>query len=296
MKQDALNILLSQRRFDLIFKYLYAKRPTAYHRAAYLEHIRAFNGFYELNPSDGKPKNSADDFINSFDALIESLKNDGYDASKDAIPMGSNGEIQDGAHRLAACAALGIPANIEPDKSGVLDYVYDYRSFRHKGMDESVMDYGALEYVKLNPNAHVIVFHSITEPETEEYIETIFCEFGVLFYKKIVRLTRKGLKEVQQIEHQDHTWNIFSSSYAVVYVFVCDDQSFTKANSALHAKSVLNRRSIFISKEHIAAIKLGSILFDTRSNCLSKINGLYARFITYIRRFRMQHKIHFEKK
>ena len=67
MRVNAYNIFLQQHRFDLIFKYLYVKNPTAYNRVAYLESIRAFNGGYEDCPSDGIPKNSLDAFINSFD-------------------------------------------------------------------------------------------------------------------------------------------------------------------------------------------------------------------------------------
>ena len=205
MKQKAIDIFLHQRRFDLIFKYLYVKHPCVYHRAAYLEHIRAFNGFYELNPSDGKPKNTADDFINSFDTLIDNLKTEYTDGTE----IGSNGEIQDGAHRLATCAALGIPANIEPDKSGVLDFVYDYHSFRRKGMDESMMDYGALEYVKLNPHAHIINLHSITNPKDDDRVEAILNKYGLIFYKKELHLTYNGLVNLKKLSYGSFWDHIF---------------------------------------------------------------------------------------
>ena len=102
MEVKALDIFLKQKRFDLIFKYLYVKYRNNFTRRAYLENIRSFNGFYEVNPSDGIPKQSAEDFVLSFDELIKNLEDNNFTQAKGAIPIGSNGEITDGAHRLAA--------------------------------------------------------------------------------------------------------------------------------------------------------------------------------------------------
>lgn len=286
MKQDALHILLSQRRFDLIFKYLYVKRPCAYHRSAYLEHIRAFNNFYELNPSDGQPKNSADDFINSFDTLIHNLQRHGYDDIKEAIPIGSNGEIQDGAHRLAACAALEIPANIEPDRSGMLDNVYDYQFFRRKGMDESVMDYGALEYVKLNPQAYIVNLHSITNPESDNQVESILNQHGVIFYKKDVRLTYNGLVNLKKMSYgsywdrgewigttdnhyfgaQDHAQASLGKYPTRVYVFICDDlNKVVDAKKQIRAIYNIGNFSVHINDTHEEAVCLAETYFNQNS-------------------------------
>lgn len=76
---DARELFFSQRRFDLIFKYLYVAKPNnAFVRRAYLESICAFNGYLELNPSNGIPKDSPEKFIASFDALIMSMQEDGF--------------------------------------------------------------------------------------------------------------------------------------------------------------------------------------------------------------------------
>ena len=108
MKLNAFQLFLKQKRFDLIFKYLYLKYPeNKFVKSAYIENIRAFNGFYEVEPSDGAAKNSAEDFINSFDGLYKSIKEKGFDSTLGTVPIGNNGEISDGAHRLAVCAYLG---------------------------------------------------------------------------------------------------------------------------------------------------------------------------------------------
>ncbi len=286
MKQSALDIFLRQRRFDLIFKYLYAKYPCAYHRNAYLEHIRAFNGFFELNPSDGRPKNSADDFLNSFDVLIRSLRAKGYDSSLDAIPLGSNGEIQDGAHRLAACAALDVSANIEPDKSGMLDGVYDYRYFRRKGMDESVMDYGALAYVRLNPNAYIVNLHSVTDPQYDAQVVSILNKYGVVFYQKDVHLTYTGLVNLKKISYgsfwdrsdwigtpenhyfgaQDHAQASLGKHPTRVFVFLCDDlDRVVKAKEEIRAIYNIGNFSVHINDTHDEAVCLAETYFNANS-------------------------------
>lgn len=291
MRQLVLDIFLHQRRFDLIFKYLYVKRPCAYHRSAYLEHIRAFNGFYELNPSDGTPKNSADDFINSFDALIQSLKKKGYANTLPPIPLGSNGEIQDGAHRLAACMALGIDPKIENDNNG-LDEVYDYRFFREKKMDESVMDYGALEYVKLNPNTHIVNLHSVANPKDDDKVETILNKYGAIFYKKELHLTYNGLVNLKKMSYgsfwdredwigneqnqyfgaQNHAQASLGKYPTRVYVFVCDDlEKVVKAKAEIRSIYKIGNFSVHINDCHEEAVWLAETYFN--SNSLFAINN-----------------------
>lgn len=285
MKCNALNILLGQRRFDLIFKYLYAKRPSEYHRYVYLEHIRAFNNFYEVNPSDGKPKNAADDFINSFDTLIRSLRDKGYSEDKDAIPLGLNGEIQDGAHRLATCAALGIPVCIAEDTNKP-DSIYDYRYFAHQGMDESIMDYGALEYVKLNPHAHIVNLHSVTNPKDDTKVEAILNRYGVIFYKKNVKLTYNGLVNLKKISYgllwdradwignvanrysgaQQHAQASMGKNYTRIYVFVCDDlEKVIKAKAEIREIYGIGNFSVHINDCHEEAIWLAETYFNANS-------------------------------
>ncbi len=80
---DARELFLRQRRFDLIFRYLYVTKPNDdFVRLAYLESIRAGNGYFELYPSDGVPKDTPAKFISSFDALIKSMRVDGFRATQ----------------------------------------------------------------------------------------------------------------------------------------------------------------------------------------------------------------------
>ena len=75
--------MLPGRRFDLMAKYLYVKSVdknlnTDYFKELYTKHLITFNGCKELpDNTRGETtivKNNIDDFINSFNNLIENLK------------------------------------------------------------------------------------------------------------------------------------------------------------------------------------------------------------------------------
>ena len=109
-KVDALKLVFKNCRFDLIFKYLYSdayiRKDLIFLRIyeeMYCENIRAFNGFYEKEPY----KNSREDFLNAFNALIDSIQKNGFD-QKTPIPVATSYALQNGAHRVSVAASLGL--------------------------------------------------------------------------------------------------------------------------------------------------------------------------------------------
>ena len=107
---DPLDVMRKSRRFDLIFKVELARAwgrgdAGAVRRAeeAYLEMVRARNGFYERLP----PKRTPADFIDGFRAVASSIRERGYDPRSGPVPLDANGEVLNGAHRLSACVAYG---------------------------------------------------------------------------------------------------------------------------------------------------------------------------------------------
>ena len=143
MQINSLDLFLTQRRFDLIFKFLYAKDPSNYVKDAYLESISAFNGFSEES-TNGILKSNPSDFLTSFDTLINDIKEYGFVPQQGLLPIGTNGDIIDGAHRLAICAAYGINVSTETSH---LNALWDYRFFRDNGLRSDIMDFGALEKI-----------------------------------------------------------------------------------------------------------------------------------------------------
>lgn len=290
MKQNALHLFLKQRRFDLIFKYLYLKYPeNDFVKKAYLENIRAFNGFYEVEPSDGVAKNSAEKFLKSFNALYHSIKTDGFNKKMGVIPVGDNGEISDGAHRLAVCAYLDL--DIETQSDGRND-LYDYKFFTRQKMDPAIMDFGALEYVKLNPNAYIVNLHSVTDPSKDDQVVQILEKYGFVYYKKDITLTFDGYVNLKKLSYgsfwereswigtvedkfagaQMHARNSMGKNPLRAFVFVCDDlKKVIKAKAEIRDLFNLGNFSIHINDTREESVWLAETYFN--KNSLDMINA-----------------------
>ena len=124
--------LLSKYRFDIFVKYYYVKSyientNVTEAQEIYLSHIKAFNNFSE---PDGR-KNSKNDFINSFNSLIESVKTCN-NLDKTIIPISTTGIPIDGAHRIAI--SLYFDLEIQYCVFDLLDGKYDEIFFLQRGM------------------------------------------------------------------------------------------------------------------------------------------------------------------
>lgn len=287
MLVNAFDLFLKQKRFDLIFKYLYVKSPSSFTKNAYLENIRAFNNFSEKS-SNGTDKDSSEKFITIFDNLINSIQNEGFKTEQNAIPIGRSGEIIDGAHRLAICASLGY--NIETISSN-LDALWDYQFFHNKGMDEKVMDYGALEYVKLNPHAYIVNLQPVTTMDDDSKVLDILNSHGFVYYKKECWLSFNGLVNFKKICYgsfwekapwigspedgffgaQDHANHSMGINPMRVFVFVCENlEEVQKAKKEIRDIYGIGNYSVHINDTHEEAICLAENYFN--ANTLFQLN------------------------
>lgn len=124
--------LLSKYRFDIFVKYYYVKSyientNITEAQEIYLSHIKAFNNFSE---PDGR-KNSKNDFIKSFNSLIESVKTCN-NLDQTIIPISTTGIPIDGAHRIAI--SLYFDLKIQYCVFDLLDGKYDEIFFLQRGM------------------------------------------------------------------------------------------------------------------------------------------------------------------
>ncbi len=127
--------LFSHNRLDLVVKYLYAKEILEkpfndyckdVYKDLYIRHILMRTMGEEPANADGKyEKISAEDYIKSFESLVESIKLNGF-SSEYPIPFDTNtGLPQNGAHRLAAAAALDKEVYISNTEAS-LTWGYDW--------------------------------------------------------------------------------------------------------------------------------------------------------------------------
>ena len=286
MTCDARELFMRQRRFDLIFKWLFVVKPgNAYVRKAYLESIRAFNGFVEGEPSDGIPKDTPDKFCQSFSRLVQSMRKDGFCRERGIIPIGDNGEISDGAHRLSVAAALGLQVETESDGRSDL---YDWNFFSSRQMSPDVMDYGAMEYVRLNPNAYVVNLHAVADPARDEEVEAILNEVGFVYYKKSLTPTYNGYVNLKKLSYgsfwEREPWigtaeNSFAGAQMHAkasmgdgknplraYVFVCDSaEKVVAAKARIREIYKIGNFSVHINDTREEAVWLAETYFNKNS-------------------------------
>ena len=139
--------MISRYRYDVFVKYYYVQSyitKTNYKLAKeiYLEHIKSFNNFSEPDGRKEKPE----DFINNFNKLIKNIQKDGID--KTIIPITKNGEIIDGAHRLAI--ALYFNLKVPFVMFDLLDANYNKQFFINRGFNEKYAKIIDKEIVKKN--------------------------------------------------------------------------------------------------------------------------------------------------
>src|SRR5690606_25435367 len=78
-------------------------------REVYGEHLKAFN---EYNEGDGSGKQTLSDFINAYNSLLMSVKENGFDELQSILPVGDDDTLVDGAHRASACHYFKRPVTI----------------------------------------------------------------------------------------------------------------------------------------------------------------------------------------
>lgn len=130
--------LISKYRYDVFIKYYYVQAYITQEnyelaKKIYLNHIKSFNNFIE---PDGKKK-GPQSFIENFNSLIENIKCVGV--NKTIIPITPNGEIIDGAHRLAIALYLNLAVQFAI--FDLLDANYNKNFFINRGFN--------IEYVKI---------------------------------------------------------------------------------------------------------------------------------------------------
>jgi len=285
---DALRLIFRNCRFDLIFKYLYS---DAYARGdvilvrgyeeMYCESIRAFNGFYEEEPS----KESREDFLNAFNLLIESVRENGYD-QKESIPVSASYALQNGAHRVSVAASLRLLVPVEICTAAS---IYDYKLFMKHRMNPDWMDFGALKFLEINPDAYIVNLHSVSPLDKDLEVEGILDSYGFIFYKKEVLLSFNGYVNVKKISYgidsSDHVeaWiGSYCDGFAGAhrhasqsfvdgrplraYVFVCDQrEKVLKAKEEIRELLGLGNVAVHINDTKSEALSLGRTLLNDRS-------------------------------
>lgn len=282
---NAKQLLLGCSRFDLIVKYCYLANEerygtqTKFFENLYLEHIRAFNNFYEEMPR----KVTGEDFVAHFRDNLYRIRNEGFDPSVSCISVDNNLQLTDGAHRLSICAFL------DKDIAAIVDPVnenYDYAFFQRNGIDSNTADYAALEYVKLCPEPYIVSIHSVVPGSFDTAIEEILKRYGLVFYKKEAELTFNGYVNLKIVSYGSdaggrswlgNIWNDFHGAKEHArksmgndpfrcYVFICKSlELVVAAKREIRELIGIGNYSVHINDSKPEALALAQALFNTNS-------------------------------
>lgn len=182
--------LLTPYRFDIAAKYLYAKHremkiESRFASLLYAEHLKVWNGLHELEPV----KHGIEAYLDSFHAILDSTRMQGFDAEKSVVPLGRSLSPINGGHRIAACLLYGkdVPCKIMDE--GLETHNHNYLYFRNRethvrrGLAPVWANAIALEYSRLKPETRaVLVFPSAVGKHRE--IFDILLSHGHVAYEK----------------------------------------------------------------------------------------------------------------
>ncbi len=187
-------------------KYLYARnigleQDTTFFRDMYLASLRAFNNFYEHEPH----KLGAQSFLESFQEIIANIADRGYDKTLPPVRIDERLEVLDGAHRVAACAALGRQVCVSRQEAPARQD-FDFQYFKSRGFPDKYADFAAMEFVRNNPRALVVTLHAVNATSFDPQVEEILSRHGTLFYKKPCFLNFNGYVNLKKISYSGERW------------------------------------------------------------------------------------------
>ena len=167
---NPINLIWYTNRIDLVAKYNLAKamitgRQDKWGETVYDDILYRWSWFYEDNAPTQKI--GRESFYAELRKLIESVKRLGFCENLSLIPVGECGEIIDGSHRVAVCAALNIEVSVVeiPEQSAK----FNYQFFREKGVSREVLQHLGQEFCFNCPDSYMLILF----PSAEEHLERI---------------------------------------------------------------------------------------------------------------------------
>lgn len=200
--------LLSNNRFDIMAKYIYAKYylnqyQTAWHVSLYKEHIGKWNNFYEGDPL----KKGLKSFLDTFHRLLNNLQAKGFDPQAEPVPINSQGCILNGSHRVGACLSLNLPVKVKvmEKAKNVRRSPFANTMRNSHGVDEKYLDHMAFEYAKLKKNTFMVCLFP-NSFEHSKVVEKLLSSYGDIVYQKDLSFNQNASIDVIRILYFNEKW------------------------------------------------------------------------------------------
>ncbi len=300
MTVPAKDLLFKKNRFDVLIKYVVVEAIDK----------GFFNSFYDKMFKDqvsvmtsGKfiegdgNKNCYEDYVSSLKQLLCSMKKVGFDSKNSIIPVNSDLECLDGAHRIAVAAYLNL--DVEVVIVDELTVNYSSQRFLKDGFDRKYLDYIALKAIQLNPKFHVVNIHSVVD--VKEFDEFLIQEKIDVYYRKSIDVSRLAYSWVLRASYMNEAWignsynryggaratsnvNKYIGKYDLDVLII----KFESIDEALKFKAKVREiygcgnQSIHISDETDESLSLGQIFLNSNTTHFIKKSKLLDK--TYLHR------------
>lgn len=278
---------LTNSRIDIIAKYLYAKYrdinyDTSFALNLYRRHLEVWNGFNEIDNVD---KNTFENFVNTFHDILDSVKENGFDNTKDSVPVTEDGRLLNGSHRVASCLWYDTPV-IYHTTNDLSEGQSDCSSFyfRSLGLDEKYLDAMAVEYAKLKANSFVVsLFPSAMSMDKLDDVQRILTsETDVVHVKDVYHNNAGPLNIVRQLylgESWGGDWNnnfsgfidkarmcfTHSAPMRVFLVEMDDVDHARRLKNQIRDLYQLGNHSCHINDTHEETVRLARVFFNDNS-------------------------------
>ena len=271
-------------RFDLMAKLLYIKAydkryKTNFYTELYKAHIKTFNNCWE-HPGT---KCNIQDFLDSFNRLIEDMKSNGFN-EKYGIPMGNNGIIVNGSHRLVTSYYLGVqPVFKKINMLGCKNYDYFWfrdRTIFHK-LEHEYMDTMALEFIKHRSTVRSMILYPNTYKIGRlEIVYDLIRKYGNLYYSKQFNLNNNGLQNLIKEMYRGERWigGMFppgcggkyhackgDGPTTLILIDFKDHSKVIEFKEACRELYGMKKHSLHIADETIDSFRIGSSLLNKNS-------------------------------
>lgn len=211
--------ILNGKRFDLFAKYIYLKHylldiKSDWYIRLYKDHILVFNGGWE-HPGF---KKDPEDFVTSFNSLIKSVSENGYNPICNEIQINSNNILLNNAHRfiIAYHLAMWPPIIVESRLNFSKGYDYTFFSDRLRHGTEGIPSYAvsrisdtlqplwmnamALEACRIKKDTKVITMFPKADTNKDSDVDALLNQNGTIIYKTTVQLNENGrVKYVEEL-------------------------------------------------------------------------------------------------
>jgi hypothetical protein len=188
--------IINARRFDIAFKHIYARLYLVNaaaewrNRVYYEQAIRITQSNKELSEKDGTGKVGMDAFLASFNGLLKTISPNDIPA----VPIGRNGVVMDGSHRVAAAIATerkinAVVVDVEAKNISNADYFASINDVGHIPCQDSILSEVGIEYCSIKDDcALVLIFPVVKSPK---YAIDRLTEVADIVYSKRIKFTPK---------------------------------------------------------------------------------------------------------